>query len=192
MENYLKFRKVLDKVKNSDQLREDLKKDPRKVFGQEGVLIEKKIIKILENSASDFYFIVPHEPINPKDRVIKLSSKPSLTEIGRYIVTNVQGNTPIGKKLLANPIKALEGHGIKFPKTYKIHMIEAEKDCAYFVLPSKYEAHEELNDLELRALSGGEDGNIWWPNWLLTNGALDIAREDFHNSDYKCPELEGK
>lgn len=158
MQNYLKLHRLLDKARTSDKIREELKSNPSKVFQMEGIVTKKKKIKFYENTAKDVYFVIPFDPLDSKDKVNHLSNNPSLSEIGRYVITQVQAKTAVGKQILADPWKALEDHGADLPKLYNIHIIQAEKDCAYFVIPRKDEEDEELNNLELKALSGGKGG----------------------------------
>ncbi|MCH9630772.1 MAG: hypothetical protein S4CHLAM37_07760 [Chlamydiia bacterium] len=151
-----RLHQVLKKVHGDESFKTKLLKNPREVFESEGILLPKeREVKVVENTKEVFYIVIPKKTV-PKEAMLKnLPKNPNLSHITAFVTTQIQQNAPLKEKLLKSPTEELAKLGIDIPKGLKIKLLLNTDKELYFVIPRKISEGEELHDLELQAVSGG-------------------------------------
>jgi hypothetical protein len=169
--NDAKIISIFEKAENDPIYKNELLKHPKETLAKEGIHLEKKTISCYENTAQDFYIIVPIKALEENQKLSTLSKNASLEQIMRFIITQVQLNTPLKQKLIDNANIALKEQGVKIPQDLKIHVYQSTHERGYLVLPRIPDEDVELNDFELQAFAGGV-------SHYDNSGAPDITRRD--------------
>lgn len=146
-----KIHTVMMRAVKDKNYKKELLLDPARVFKKEGIHLEKnQQPKILQNSDREFHVVIPAEKIPENIQLKMLPVNPSLHEIARWIITQVQEGTAFKEPLLAHAEEVLKKQGFEFPKRFKLVLHQNTPTTLYFVIPQGFKDDEELSDIEAR------------------------------------------
>ena len=156
LNNYSKLKWVVDKACHDPDYKKNLISHPIETLKKDGLMLENKRIKFLENSANVFHIVIPHTKLNAKSFVKKLPKKPKLSDIQSFLIGHCQTCSSEKSKIMQNPTEYLKSHGVDLPKHVELKIHESKENNFFIVLPRVPEDGVELNQLELEQFSGGD------------------------------------
>lgn len=151
-----KIHDILVKASKDNSFKKELKTNTQNVFKKEGIEIDKSYkIEFFENTATDFYLTVPIHKYPSELELRILPKNAAFEDIVRWVVTQIQGNTPLKTELLSNPEAVLKKYGAGIPEKMKVHIQINSDKIHYLVIPRDTTDNDEVSDLELQAIAGG-------------------------------------
>lgn len=157
------FIKVVRHIKATCRTEEGKKRvlsNPKEVFKESGISVPKDVqIKFVENNKQLLNLVVPKEKLPKSVCVKKLPRNPSYSEIGRWLMTEIQSNSRLKERILKEPIKVLQEHNIPIGNHMKVKIYQNTEKMMYFVIPRIVHEGEELSDVDLQSITGGAGKN---------------------------------
>lgn len=165
---------VIAKAWQSEKYKEQFLKNPDAVMKEAGLKIpEGKHIKVVENTESIFYFLLPKKPDkkenemsaeNLTDKMMHNMMKVSLSldiqpQLFAKMTDKAWHSKNYKEQLLKNPDAVLKESGIQMPEGIHFKVVEDTESIFHFILPVK-PGEKEISEEDLRELSGGWTTNI--------------------------------
>lgn len=156
-EDLMKLGELIGKTTGDAAFKAELLLHPKKVMENAGISLPSNLqIKAWENQTNEYHIVIPEKPIPENHQVHHVNEDSSLEEINRFLVTKWLENGEEKKKIQKDPMAFLQSFGIKPLKQMKILFHENNETIFHFVLPKQKSS--ELDELELREVSGGKKG----------------------------------
>jgi len=148
---------VVAKASKDPALKAELKANPWETFKKHGAQVSEKFkLRVWENTKDTYHLVVPEEDLSAKDRQETISSSSNISQIGRWIITQVQDNTQYKTELLSHPLEVLRKQGIQVPTNFELKIHQNTPQEKNIVIPRHVGDNEELSDFELEAVAGGK------------------------------------
>ncbi|MCH9630770.1 MAG: hypothetical protein S4CHLAM37_07740 [Chlamydiia bacterium] len=117
---------------------------------------EGKEVIAKENSKTVLNFVIPEKLPKNFKRIERLPTNPKLEQVTKWITQQILENGTYKEALLADTMGVLKKEGIKVPEDIRLNILLNTDKTMYIVIPRKLGNNEELNNIELQAVSGGK------------------------------------
>lgn len=147
-----KIIKIVKKAAKDSNFRDRLIKNPKKVLEEEGITISDNIsLKVVENTEKVCNIVVPDQPISEKNVPESLNENSSFKQVVAYLISHVQKNDDIGKKLRVHPNETLKKMGVTLKVEFRVY----ENDATRRFLAVPRQKDMELSEEDLLMITAG-------------------------------------
>lgn len=157
------YARVVAKALENPAFKQRLVADPRAILREHALPVPAgQAVRVVENAEDTLYLVVPAKPdgerSGKRSTRLAVEQQGPAAKLGRALI-QASRDEAFKKRLIVNPAKTLEEHGVSVPGGKTIRVVENTADTVHLVLPAK-PTQGELSDEQLHQVAGGLVGEV--------------------------------